>query len=166
MSRSTYYKHFSSDVACGVKENQEISRFILKIYADCDKRLGTYKIAHLLHRDYGIKISVGRVYRLMKNLKLPRMSTDKPFQSYKLRENAEECPNHLKQNFNPKAPNIVWNISTKPDGALVKSTFQKAYESRNFPKKLMRNTVPRDSFQEILRHCWSSTIVFEKRLPF
>ena len=76
-------------------------------------------------------------------------------------------PNHLKQNFNPKVPNIVWasdftyikaggkwhylciimdlfsrkiiawNISTKADGALVKSTFQKAYESRNFPKGLM-----------------------------
>ena len=73
---------------------------------------------------------------------------------------------HLKQNFNPKAPNIVWasdftyikaggkwhylciimdlfsrkiiawNISAKADGVLVKSTFQKAYESRNVPKGL------------------------------
>lgn len=136
MNRSTYYKHFSSDVACGVKENQEISRFILKIYADCDKRLGTYKIAPLLHRDYGIKISVGRVYRLMKNLKLPRMSTDKPFQSYKLSEKAKECPNHLKQNFNPKAPNIVWNISTKPDGALVKSHSKRHTRAEIFQRNL------------------------------
>ena len=167
VNRSTCYKHFSSGVAPRVKENQKISGFILKIYADYDKRLGAYKIAHLLQHDYGIKISVGRVYRLMKTLTLPRMSTDKPFQSYKRSENAKECPNHLKQNFNPKAPNIVWasdftyikaggkwhyfciimdlfsrkiiawNISTKADGALVKSTFQKAYESRNFPKGLM-----------------------------
>ncbi|ERJ79477.1 hypothetical protein HMPREF1987_02370 [Peptostreptococcaceae bacterium oral taxon 113 str. W5053] len=91
MNRSTYYKHFSSDVAPRVKENQKISEFILKICADCDKRLGAYKTAHLLQRDYGIKISVGRVYRLMKTLTLPRISTDKPFQSYKRSENAKEC---------------------------------------------------------------------------
>lgn len=32
---------------------------------------------------------------------------------------------------------IAWNISAKADGVLVKSTFQKAYESRNVPKGLM-----------------------------
>jgi len=139
----------------------------LKIYADYDKRLGAYKIAHILQRDYGIKISVGRVYRLMKNLKLPRMSTDRPFQNYKHKENAKDCPNHLHQNFNPKAPNtvwvsdftyikvngkwhylciimdlfsrkiIAWNVSSNPNGELIKSTFQKAYTVRKFPKGLM-----------------------------
>jgi len=33
--------------------------------------------------------------------------------------------------------NIAWSISTKANGALVKSTFRKAYESRNFQKWLM-----------------------------
>ena len=51
---------------------------ILQIYADYNKRLGAYKITYVLKRDYGINISVGRVYRLMKNLQLSRMSTDKP----------------------------------------------------------------------------------------
>lgn len=32
---------------------------------------------------------------------------------------------------------IAWNISTKLDGVFVKSTFQKVYESRIFPKGLM-----------------------------
>ena len=60
VNRSTYYKHFSLNVAPRVRENQDLSRIILKIYADCDKRLGAYKIAHLIQRDYGLKISVGR----------------------------------------------------------------------------------------------------------
>ena len=38
---------------------------ILHIYADYDKRIGAYKITYILGRDYGIFISVGRVYRLM-----------------------------------------------------------------------------------------------------
>ena len=42
-----------------------ISRIILKIHGDYDKRLGAYKITHILERDYGIKVSVGRVYRLI-----------------------------------------------------------------------------------------------------
>lgn len=37
---------------------------ILHIYADYDKRIGAYKITYILGRDYGIFISVGRVYRL------------------------------------------------------------------------------------------------------
>ena len=39
-----------------------ISRVILKIYGDYDKRLGAYKITHILERDYGIKVSDSRVY--------------------------------------------------------------------------------------------------------
>ena len=51
---------------------------ILHIYADYDKRIGAYKIAYILGRDYGICISVGRVYRLMRSMQLPPMSTVKP----------------------------------------------------------------------------------------
>lgn len=34
-----------------------------QIYADYNKLLGAYKIAHVLQRDYGINISVGFVFR-------------------------------------------------------------------------------------------------------
>lgn len=56
-----------------------ISKIILKIHGDYDKRLGAYKITHILERDYGIKVSFGRVYRLIQKLNLPTMSTSKPF---------------------------------------------------------------------------------------
>ena len=107
VNRSTYYKHYSSEPADRTKENQEISRVILRIYADYNKRLGAYKIAYVLQRDYGINISVGRVYRLMKTLQLPRMSTENPLRNYRHKDNGP-CTNHLHQEFNQKATNLVW----------------------------------------------------------
>ena len=166
VNRSTYYKHFNTEPADRTKENQEIARLILQIYADYNKRLGAYKITYVLKRDYGINISVGRVYRLMRNLKLPRMSTEKPYRSYKLKDNGV-CTNHLHQEFNQKAPNLVWasdftyikvagkwyylcivmdlfsrkviswNISGKPDVDLVMNAFKKAYAKREQPHGLM-----------------------------
>ena len=143
-----------------------IASKILHIYAHYNKRLGAYKITHILRRDYGIHISVGRVYRLMKSLQLPKMSTQKPFHPHKHNEN-DQCINHLQQDFNQKAPNLVWvsdftyiktagkwyylcivmdlfsrkiiswNISGKPDVDLVMTAFKKAYKKRNAPLGLM-----------------------------
>ena len=93
----------------------------------------------------------------MRTLKLPRMSTEKPYKNYKHRDNGE-CTNHLHQEFNQQTPNIVWasdftyikvagkwyylyivmdlfsrkvifwNISGKPDVNLVMTAFKKAYD--------------------------------------
>ena len=78
----------------------------MQIYSDYDKCLGAYKITYILSRDYGINISVGRVYRLMNSMNLPKMATDKP-KRHKHVDNGE-CHNHLNQEFNQKAPNLVW----------------------------------------------------------
>ena len=107
VNRSTYYKHFSAEPSPRIKENQYIASLILHIYADYNKRLGAYKITYVLQRDYGINISVGRVYRLMKQLQLPKMSTDKPVVRSSSSD-AEAYCNHLQQKFNQKAPNLVW----------------------------------------------------------
>ena len=86
-----------------------VSRIILKIHGYYDKRLGVYKITHILERDYGIKVSVGRVYRLIQKLNLPTMSTSKPFIKTS-KENSEDTKlcNYLKQKLNPPEPNMVW----------------------------------------------------------
>ena len=166
VNRSTYYKHFSQKTAPRVKENQYLASLILHIHADYQKRLGAYKIAYVLKRDYGIHISVGRVYRLMKNLQLPKMSTDKPSVSSKSSDNSHYC-NHLQQNFQQHAPNLVWvsditylkaggkwfylcivmdlfsrkvlswHLSANADAELVITAFRKAYEKRNAPYGLM-----------------------------
>ena len=146
-------------------ENQEIRRTILKIYTDYQKRVGAYKITTVLARDYGIRISTGRVYRLMKTMNLPAMSTRKPKFSYPGTD--AECKNHLEQKFYPDEPNsvwasdttyirvgnkwyylcviidlfsrkvIAWKISGRHDVDLTLSTFRLAYESRGCPENLL-----------------------------
>lgn len=107
VNRSTYYKHYNSKPADRIKENQDIAKAIIQIYADYNKRLGAYKITYVLQRDYGIHISIGRVYRLMRNLQLPKMSTEKPYRNYRHKDSGD-CANHLHQEFNQKSPNLVW----------------------------------------------------------
>ena len=139
---------------------------ILHIYADYEKRLGAYKVAYVLKRDYGINISVGRVYRLMDKLELPKMSTDKPGQRRRSKE-PSGLENHLSQAFSQKAPDIVWasdftylkaggrwyylcivmdlfsrkiisrHLSPKADADLVMTAFKLAYAKRNAPYGLM-----------------------------
>lgn len=159
MNRSSYYKHFSSEPSPRTKENLNIRRIILHIYSDYDKCLGAYKITYILSRDYGISISVGRVYRLMHSMNLPKLSTDKPFR--KKHRDQGECDNHLHQEFNQKAPNLVWasdftyikvngkwyylcivmdlfsrkiigwHLSSKHSVDLTIAAFQKSYKKRN-----------------------------------
>ena len=47
---------------------------------------------------YGISVSVGRVYRLMRSMELPKMSTDRPKHrpSHPSRTEDNVCRNHLK----------------------------------------------------------------------
>ena len=105
--RSTYYKHFYSEPAPRTCENQVIRKHILQIYTDYDNTLGAYKIRRVLERDYGITISLGRVYRLMNTMNLPKRSTEKPKLNKPWKDNGP-CINHLNQQFNPATPNSVW----------------------------------------------------------
>lgn len=89
-------------------ENQRLRCTILEIYLKAKKRLGADKIRIILRRDYGISISTGRVYRLMKNMQLPKMSTVKPRLTLAKTENTLSFNNHLKQQFNPDQPNQAW----------------------------------------------------------
>ena len=151
--------------AARTAENQEIRRQILQIYIDYQKRPGAYKIQRVLERDYGRHISVGRVYRLMQTMNLPKMSTRKPRFVHAATD--LECKNLLEQKFYPKHPNqvwasdttfirvgskwlylcvildlfsrkvIAWKVSSHHDVDLIIDTFKLAYESRKRPKCLM-----------------------------
>lgn len=108
MNRSTYYKWLNHSPSAREIENATIRSLILEIYSKADKRLGAAKIRTRLKREYCINISSGRVYRLMKNMNLPKMSTVKPPKSSHLKVDDGDCRNIIKQNFNPPAPNLVW----------------------------------------------------------
>ena len=108
VNRSTYYKWLNHLPSRRELENRAIRSYILEIYSKADKRLGAQKIAICLKRDYCIHISCGRVYRLMKTMNLPKMSTVKPPKRFSAK--AEVClgSNILAQNFDQPAPNMVW----------------------------------------------------------
>lgn len=105
--RSTYYKHFSSCAAPRIVQNQQISSAILRICTEYKNSIGAYKIQRVLARDYGFAMSVGRVYRLMAKMNLPKMSTDKS-KFKKAPKDDTPGENFLAQAFYPEAPNMVW----------------------------------------------------------
>ena len=148
-------------------ENQKIRSLILTLYSKSKQRLGTKKICYLLGAEYGIHISEGRVYRLIKTMDLPKKSTDKPKLKSCKNERTDNLQNKIKQNFRTDEPNLVWVsdityikvnghfmylcviidlfsrkvisylLKNKIDTQLVIETFKKAYRIRNFPKNLI-----------------------------
>ena len=88
--------------------NQHIKRRIAELYLRTDKRLGVHKLKLCLFREDRINISEGRVYRLLKSMNLPQMSTKKPFKPAKVKESEGVCVNYLSQKFDPSLPNTVW----------------------------------------------------------
>lgn len=108
VNRSTFYKYNQRKPSARFLENQEIKRAILKIYRGTNYRLGAAKIQVLLQREYGISISVGRVYRLMKSMDLPKMTTVKPRFRYLKPTVSFNCPNLIQQQFETTQPNKVW----------------------------------------------------------
>jgi len=109
VNRSSYYKHYKSKPSARSIENQEIRSKILNLYSVSKKRLGARKMQQRLSVEYGIKISLGRIYRLMKAMDLPKMSTVKPYvKPGKAKEEKLPCPNHVNKNFSVPAQNLVW----------------------------------------------------------
>ena len=108
VNRSTYYKWLHRSPSVRELENRSVRAAILELYAKTDKRLGTRKIKDCLNRDYCINISCGRVYRLMKTMNLPKMSTVKPPKTPQIKTDDSNCINLIAKNFNQPAPNMVW----------------------------------------------------------
>lgn len=165
VNRSTYYNHLSATPSKRRLENDKISNYILKIYLDNKKRFGAHKIKYILEAEYGIKISVGRVHRLMKLLHLPKMSTVKP--KFKYFSNHSILENKTKRQFSVSQPNLVWcsdvtyiktlagfvylcviidlfsrkvishMLSPKHDSKLIIATLEKAIRTRNISESLI-----------------------------
>ena len=108
VSRSTYYKSLNREPSSTEAKNVMLRTRILDIYSRADKRMGVRKITTCLKRDYCICVSEGRVYRLMKTMALPKMSTVKPPKPAYDSSDDAECQNLLKQRFDQPVPNIVW----------------------------------------------------------
>jgi len=160
VNRSTYYAHLNHTPSKRSIENDKISGLILKIYLDNKKRFGANKTRYVLECEYGIKVSVRRVYRLMKSLNLPKMSTVKPRIQYNSNYSIN-LENLTNRQFTTNKPNLVWcsdityiktssgfvylcviidlfsrkviayTVSSVQNSNLIISTLQKAINSRN-----------------------------------
>jgi len=108
VNRSTYYKHYQKKESNRSQENQRNRISILEIYIKAKKRFGAHKINQKLKSEYGIKISEGRVYRLMKGMELPKISRVKPQVGKKAVQNDGNLPNLLKKQFDVPKPNQIW----------------------------------------------------------
>jgi len=169
VNRSTYYGYVNRKPSARTLENQQLRTAILEIYGKSRKRFGAHKIRQRILVEYGIKISVGRVYRLMKEMQLPKMSTVKPKYVKSFAEDVD-CPNLLQKKFAPTAPNQVWvsditykrvsgnwryicaiidlfgrkliaySFASRPTAELAINTFSAAYYSRGMPKGLLFHT--------------------------
>jgi len=166
VNRSTCHKYFFSKPAPRTVQNQQIKVHILEIYSSFDKSIGAYKIRHVLERDYGIYISVGRVYRLMETMDLPKMSAVK-HKYVAWHEDNGSCANHLNRNFSQQAPNVAWasdftyvkvngqdnylcvvldlfsrrvigwHTASRHNADLTMTAFKKAYKNRGCPQNML-----------------------------
>ncbi|MGF1919544.1 helix-turn-helix domain-containing protein [Enterococcus faecalis] len=85
---ATKYGIAVSSIARWVKRYSEVK-------IDDGTILTARQIQRMLSRDYGLHISIGRVYRLMKTMNLPKMSTSKPVFKRSKSLVSLERPNHL-----------------------------------------------------------------------
>ncbi|MDN6212275.1 MAG: IS3 family transposase [Lactococcus sp.] len=108
VNRSTYYKALKKTKSKREIDNMTYRKLFLDIHIKSKKRFGTRSFKRVLLRDYGINISEGRIYRLLKTMSLPKMSTIKPRWKHEKSSQHPKTSNHLKQQFNHKAPNLVW----------------------------------------------------------
>lgn len=102
------YRYVNRRPSSGKPQNQLIRQKILEIYVKIHQRLACRKIKLCLARDFCISIGEGRVYRLMKEMNLPKISTVKPPRPPQQSDTSLSFQNLLAQRFDQPAPNLVW----------------------------------------------------------
>src|SRR5690625_7948731 len=89
--RSTYYQSLNKTISNLERENNKLTKRIIEIHNDSDKRYGAPKIHHLLNEE-GYLVCLKRVYRLLNKSKI-RSITVKIFHPLPLTEKIVEREN-------------------------------------------------------------------------
>ena len=170
VNRSTYYKHFFSDPAPRTVQNQQIKIHILEIYSSFDKSIWAYKIRHILERDYGIKISVGRVNRLNQNFsqQAPNLAWASDFTYVKV--NGQD--NYLCVVLDLFSRRVIgWHTASRHNIDLTMTAFKKAYESRGCPQNILFHSdrgseYTGDKFRQLMDECNCLQSFSKKGYPY
>src|SRR5690625_342275 len=104
--RSTYYQSLNKTISNRERENNKLTKRIIEIHNDSDKRYGAPKIHHLLNEE-GYLVSLKRVQRLMKKANI-RSITVKKFRPTPSKEKIVERENILDRDFSTKTINEKW----------------------------------------------------------
>ena len=167
VAKSTYYNHISRKQSKRDIENQKLKTEILLIYHNSKGRYGCVKIAHVLRQNGYPKISVNRVLRMMKQIKIKSI-TVKKFKNYSKKQQNTQLNNLVNQNFKAHKPNQIWlsdityihtvkhgwtylasvldvctrkivgySYGRKMDKTLVISALQKAYNNQGYPHNVI-----------------------------
>ena len=95
--RSTYYKSLDKTISNRDQENQRLTKRIIEIYDDSDKRYGAPKIHHILDEE-GYQVNVNRVQRLMRKANIQSIIVKK-FRPTPSKEKIVERENILQRDF-------------------------------------------------------------------
>ena len=104
--RSTYYQSLNRTISNRERENNELTKRIIEIHNDSNKRYGAPKIHHLLEKE-GYQVSIKRVQRLMKKAAIQSI-TVKKFRPTPSKEKVTERENILDRDFSTKTINEKW----------------------------------------------------------
>lgn len=107
VSRSGYYSWQKSVISNRSTENEDLTKRILKVYQDSDKRYGSPRIAKELRRQ-GIKISRPRAARLMKKAKIWSIVKKKFKVTTDSKHTYPVVENILNRAFNPTNISMAW----------------------------------------------------------
>jgi len=135
------------------------------------------KICHILEQEYGIKISVGRVYRLLKKIDVLRISDKRHARKSVVNDNGP-CIDQFHQRGRPGAPNQVWegditsiragekdcclcivadlfsgkvigwSVSDRIAAGITDKAFENAYISRGLPRFLLFRSERRPEYTD------------------
>ena len=104
--RSTYYQSLNKTISNRERENNKLTKRIIEIHNDSNKRYGAPKIHHLLNEE-GYLVSLKRVQRLMKKANI-RSITVKKFRPTPSKEKIVERENIIDRDFSTKTINEKW----------------------------------------------------------
>src|SRR5690625_2268240 len=104
--RSTYYQSLNKTISNLERENNKLTKRIIEIHNDSNKRYGAPKIHHLLNEE-GYLVSLKRVQRLMKKADI-RSIIVKKFRPIQSKTAIDERKNILNRDFTTKTINEKW----------------------------------------------------------
>jgi transposase InsO family protein/transposase len=107
MSRSTFYSYSHKKIPAHLRRDKDLKRIIMETYLRHKKRIGAAKIKHDMSLR-NLTVSLKKVYQLMKELNISRIVPKKnPYLKPPKKTNLD-CRNLLHQQFDQKAPDLVW----------------------------------------------------------